>query len=62
MTATVRKNRKDLPAAFKVKRMMKEWDHKVYQKDNLLVTVWHNKIYVFMLSSNTMHPMDNVEH
>lgn len=59
--ATVRKNRKELPVAFKEKRKMKQGDCQVYQKDEILATIWRDKRDVFMLSSNTDHAMDTVE-
>ncbi|BFZ19914.1 hypothetical protein BsWGS_22953 [Bradybaena similaris] len=59
--ATVRKNRKDLPLAFKDKMKMKQGDHVVFQKEHLIATVWHDKRDVFMLSTNTSHTLDSVQ-
>ena len=59
--ATVRQNRVGLPEGMKKRRKLKQGEHTVFQKDKMLVTVWHDKRDVLFLSTNNSHTMDHVD-
>ena len=53
-------NRVGLPEGMKKRRKLKQGEHTVFQKDKMLVTVWHDKRDVLFLSTNS-HTMDHVD-